>query len=143
MHPTHGSRHPTPLSPWVTLPACLQARLARAALPWVLALAFNAPRVWVAPLDSARHWATLSAGHKMLIYHRADRVIGRAGLVYALDEAGRQATNVIELRGRPSDAHNDDPASFSPKEWAAAVHWMRERLQLDQAVAGSRRRKSE
>jgi hypothetical protein len=37
---------------------------------------------------------------------------------------------VIQLRGRPRDAHNEDPSTFSPAEWAAAIAWMQQQLEL-------------
>ena len=96
----------------------------------VLSLAFNTPP-WRPPLDSARHWAMLPAGNKLIIYHEADRVIGGAGLYHALARVGRlEGSAVVQLRGKPVDAHNEDPADFSPAEWSDAVKWMQGRLEL-------------
>ena len=47
-----------------------------------LSLAFNSPP-WRAPLETARHWRTLAPGRKCVVFHPSDRIIGRAGLVYA------------------------------------------------------------
>lgn len=103
---------------------------ARRIIRFGLSLIFNMP-IWRTPLNTIRHWATLRAGNKMLIYHDDDQVIGRAGLVYELERTGRlEGTKVVQLRGRPRDAHNEPPSSFSRDEWAEAVAWMRERLEL-------------
>ena len=37
---------------------------------------------------------------------------------------------VIQLRGRPRDAHNEDPSTFSSTEWATAIAWMQQQLEL-------------
>jgi pimeloyl-ACP methyl ester carboxylesterase len=91
---------------------------------------------WRPPLESAAHWSALRPGHRLLVYHEEDEVIGHvAGLhtVIADDDGGLDRTVVIRLRGDPvQDAHNEDPAAFSPKEWREALGWMRAQLALDE-----------
>lgn len=104
--------------------------LTRAAVRLVLSLAFSrAP--WRSPLATASNWRKLT-GRKMLVYHPNDRVIGHeAALHTVLAQAGQlEGTHVIRLSGQPEDAHNEDPAEFSPQEWAEAVAWMRDALEL-------------
>ena len=38
---------------------------------------------------------------------------------------------MVQLKGMPSDAHNEDPALFSPNEWADVVAWIKSKLELD------------
>lgn len=105
--------------------------LTRAAVRLVLSLAFSrAP--WRAPLSTASNWCRLRAGRKLLIYHPDDRIIGpEAALHTALVQAGQlEGTHVVRLSGQPHDAHNEDPAEFAPREWAEAVAWMRNALEL-------------
>lgn len=105
--------------------------LTRAAVRLVLTLAFSrAP--WRAPLATAANWRRLPPGRKMLVYHPADRVIGHASALHTvLALAGQlDGTHVVRLSGEPDDAHNEDPADFSPQEWAEAVAWMRNALEL-------------
>ena len=87
---------------------------------------------WRPPLETCAHWERLPAGGKLLIYHAADRVIGRdAALHTELERRGAlEGTAVIQLRGQPEDAHNEDPGAFSPHEWAQAVRWMKAALGL-------------
>ena len=54
-----------------------------------------------------------------------------AALYTALEQGGAlEGTAVVQLRGRPRDAHNENPAQFSPEEWAEALRWMRGALGL-------------
>lgn len=98
----------------------------------VLALAFSHVP-WAPPLETARHWAALPPGRKLLLYHPRDRVIGAAAALHtALQTAGAlHGTQVIQLGGAPCDAHNEHPGDFAPAEWAAAIAWMRRALQID------------
>ena len=98
----------------------------------VLSLAFShAP--WRPPLETHIHWARLPAGNKLLIFHPSDHVIGHNAALHTALEQRRGAldgTVVVQLGGRPRDAHNEDPAQFSPHEWAQAIQWMRAALGL-------------
>ena len=69
----------------------------------------------------------------MLIYHVHDQVIGHEAALHTVLQAqpgGLEGTAVVQLRGDPEDAHNEDPASFSPREWREALGWMQDQLEL-------------
>lgn len=110
-----------------------RSAVGRALVRLALSLAFS-HRPWLPPLETAEHWQRLPAGRKLLIYHPQDPVIMSAGLVYELERRGQLhddgGTRVVRLSGRPRDSHNEDPAAFSPTEWAEAVRWMRAKLEL-------------
>ena len=111
--------------------------MARMAVRIALGLAFS--RVpWRPPLETIAHWKQLPDGKKLLIYHENDQVIGHAAALHTALRGGSSenepprldGTTVVRLSGRPRDAHNEPPGSFSPKEWAEAVAWMRGQLGL-------------
>jgi len=127
---------------------CVLGLYHRTAARWVvhyaLAAAFNSWPWCIpflpcgGPLSAADDWSRLPSDNKMILYHADDHVIGAAGLCYELERrskvqsTGLAGTKVVRLRGHPRDAHNEDPARFSPQEWAEAVVWMQRKLELEE-----------